>query len=131
MTKLYAVDDDRAFLELVESVARSMGFEVVTVSRSSTFGTVYAGEPDAVIMIDMIMPEMDGLEVMNSVAARKPPGAIIFMSGFGDHYPDMAGELARMKGVKRVETLLKPVKLAHLRAALERARDAIAGDRTG
>lgn len=128
MSKLYAIDDDRSFLEIIEAVATPMGFAVVKVAQSKTFQTFYRGESDAIVLIDMIMPELDGIEVMNWMLEGKPPGAIIFVSGYGDHYPDMALELTRHRGLKRVETLLKPIKVAALRLALERARAAINGD---
>jgi FixJ family two-component response regulator len=128
MSKLYAVDDDRSFLEIVEAVATPMGFEVVKVARSKTFQSIYRGEADAIVLIDMIMPEVDGIEVMNWMIAGQPPGAIIFVSGYGDHYPDMALELARHRGPKFTETLLKPIKVTALRTALDRARAAINGD---
>jgi FixJ family two-component response regulator len=128
MSKLYAVDDDRAFLEVVAAVAEPMGFDVVTVAKSKRFQSIYGGEPDAIVVIDMIMPEVDGIEVMNWMCETRPQGAVVFVSGYGDHYPDIAGELARQKDLKRVETLLKPVKISALRAALDRARAAVAGE---
>jgi FixJ family two-component response regulator len=127
MSRLYAVDDDPAFLEIVESVATPMGFDVVTVARSAQFQSIYGGETDAIVLIDMIMPDVDGIELMNWMIAGEPPGAIIFVSGYGDHYPDMAFELARHRGLKHVETLLKPIKIAMLRKALEDARAAVVG----
>ncbi|HTI85614.1 MAG TPA: response regulator [Alphaproteobacteria bacterium] len=127
MSRLYAVDDDRAFLEIIESVATPMGFDVVTVDKSKQFQSIYRGEADAIVLIDIIMPDMDGIEVMNWMTAGKPPGAIIFVSGYGDHYPDMAFELARDRGLKHIERLLKPIKIATLRKAFEDARAAVAG----
>jgi FixJ family two-component response regulator len=131
MSKLYAVDDDRTFLEVVESVAKPMGFDVVKIAQSKSFQSIYCGESDAIVVIDMIMPDVDGIELMSWMVAEKPPGAIIFVSGYGDHYPDMAGKMARHRGLKLVETLLKPIMIVDLRAALERARAAIAGPVSG
>ena len=130
MTKLYVVDDDRGFLQLIEEVAAPMGFETVVATAPRTFKSHYGGEPDSVVMLDMIMPDTDGIELLNWLSNVGPPGAVILASGFTGHYTLMAGTLAEAKGMNVVARLAKPVKLAELRAALVAAKDNGNGART-
>lgn len=123
MIRLYVVDDDPGFLDLVEEVAAPMGFDTVVTTTPRRFQSLYAGEPDAVVMIDMVMPETDGIELLNWLIKSGAPGALIFVSGFAAHYTSMASSLAEAKGLKVAAELAKPVKLARLRAALATARD--------
>lgn len=123
MTRLYVVDDDRGFLDLVAEVAAPMGFDTVVTTTPKKFQSLYAGEADAVVMIDMVMPETDGIELLNWLIRSGPPGALIFVSGFAEHYTSMASALAEAKGLKVAGKLAKPVKLARMRDALATARD--------
>lgn len=123
MTRLYVVDDDRGFLDIVRDVAMPMGFDTVTASTPEAFKSLYGFEPDAVIMIDMIMPETDGIELLSWLSGRGPAGAVILVSGFGEHYTLSASALATAKGLAVTDRLSKPIRLARLREALEAARE--------
>jgi CheY-like chemotaxis protein len=127
MTTLYAVDDDTSFLELVREVASPMGFAVVEVASARHFMARYGGESDSAVLIDMVMPDMDGIEVVEQLAKARPGCAVIFASGYPVAYTSAATQIAQAKGLTVVARLTKPVKLAELRAALAAARTAVSG----
>jgi len=126
MTRLYVVDDDRGFLEVVQEVARPMGFDPVLATAPKEFQALWQGEADAVVMIDMIMPGTDGIEVLNWLSEQGFAGKVIFVSGFAEQYTQVASALATASGLKVVDRLAKPVRLARLREALTAAKDATA-----
>ena len=66
-TKILVIDDDTAVTDLLSVLLRSNGFEVLA-TNSSGDGLTYArqNEPDLIIL-DLMMPEMDGWEVCRSV----------------------------------------------------------------
>jgi two-component system response regulator AlgR len=71
--------------------------------------------PD-LLLLDIEMPGLDGIDVARALAARQPPPAIIFVTAF-DQFAVAAFE------VEAVDYLMKPVTPQRLGRALERARD--------
>jgi DNA-binding response OmpR family regulator len=66
-TKILVIDDDSAVTDLLSLLLRSQGFDV-TATNSSTDGLnlVREGQPDLVVL-DLMMPEIDGWEICRSV----------------------------------------------------------------
>ena len=66
-TKILVIDDDSAVTDLLSLLLRSQGFDV-TATNSSTDGLnlVREGQPDLVVL-DLMMPEIDGWEICKSV----------------------------------------------------------------
>jgi len=66
-TKILVIDDDTAVTDLLSVLLRSQGFDVIATNSSSDgLGYVREAEPD-MIVLDLMMPEMDGWEVCRSV----------------------------------------------------------------
>ncbi len=68
------------------------------------------------VVIDIIMPEREGVETIIEIRARRPNIKIIALSGGGRMGPDMFLNLASTFGA--YELLKKPIKLADLLALL-------------
>jgi two-component system, LytTR family, response regulator AlgR len=75
---------------------------------------VDAENPD-VVLLDISMPGMNGLEVARHLATRETPPAVIFVTAFDDH------ALSAFE-VQALDYLLKPVRTERLAAALQRAQ---------
>ena len=73
-----------------------------------------AAEPADVVLLDVRMPEMDGIEVAQHLQKLERPPAVIFATAY-DAYAIRAFE------VHAVDYLLKPIRLARLKEALARA----------
>ncbi len=71
-------------------------------------------EPD-VVLLDIRMPEMDGLEAARHLARLEQPPAVVFTTAYGDH------ALAAFEA-QAVDYLLKPIRRERLQQALARAR---------
>jgi len=123
MTRLYVVDDDWGFLELVQEVAAPLGFDTVVAAAPKDFKSLCGCEADAVVMIDMVMPETDGIELVSWLSEQGFAGKLIFVSGFAEQYAEMASALAVASGLNVADTLAKPVKLDRLRKALVAAKN--------
>ena len=66
-TKILVIDDDTAVTDLLSVLLRSQGFDVIATNNSSDgLGYVREAAPD-MIVLDLMMPEMDGWEVCRSV----------------------------------------------------------------
>jgi two-component system response regulator AlgR len=115
--KVLVVDDEPLARErLVGLVRECAGADVVAEAGDgrSAVETAARLQPD-VVLLDIRMPVMDGLEVARHVTAMEHPPAIIFCTAYDEH------ALAAFEA-GAVDYLVKPVRLDRLRAALERAR---------
>ena len=74
-------------------------------------------EPADVVLLDVRMPEMDGIELARHLQGLERPPAVIFATAYDDY-------AIRAFEVNAVDYLLKPIKLERLREALARARPA-------
>jgi two-component system, LuxR family, response regulator FixJ len=81
---VYIVDDDDSMREAIELLLRTVGYQTVPFGRASEFLAKYDPDQHAVLVLDVRMPEMSGLEVqqqLNRVGAMLP---VIFITGHGD-----------------------------------------------
>lgn len=110
------VDDHGEFRQSAAWWLESLGYAVSTFDGARAF--LDAGDPpaDACLLLDVRMPDMSGLELLDALKARGCERPVIFMTGHGD--VPLAVE-AMQKGA--VTFLEKPFQEAALEAALERA----------
>ena len=117
-TKILVIDDDTAVTDLLSVLLRSQGFDV-TATNSSSDGLSYVrdNEPD-LIVLDLMMPEIDGWEVCRSVRAFSQV-PIIVLSALND--PSM---VASVLDAGADDYLTKPtpsrVLVAHINRLLKR-----------
>ncbi len=71
-------------------------------------------QPD-VVLLDISMPDMDGIEVARHLAQTQAPPAIVFVTAFDEH-------ALRAFEVQALDYLLKPVRAERLLAALQRVQ---------
>ncbi len=77
------VDDDITFCSVVEVVLSERGYEVVTVTDPlQAMGILRQGDFDAVLL-DLVMPELDGLELLDRIREHFTVLPIIVVSGHG------------------------------------------------
>jgi len=117
-TKILVIDDDTAVTDLLSVLLRSQGFDV-TATNSSSDGLSYIreDEPD-LIVLDLMMPEIDGWEVCRSVRAFSQV-PIIVLSALND--PSM---VASVLDAGADDYLAKPtpsrVLVAHINRLIKR-----------
>ena len=70
------------------------------------------------IVMDMVMPEMDGNELVLWLVEQRYAANLIIITGYNPDYAKDARLLAEFKGLRSVITLTKPIRVARLREAL-------------
>ena len=112
MTKstVYLLDDEAALVELHCEVAEMAGFNAEGFIRASQFFEhVVEFEPGSVMVLDLHMPEMDGIEVMRRLAQMPNPPALILISGHDAGVLRSAEKLCHAHGLEVIASLRKPL----------------------
>jgi len=81
---VFVVDDDEAVRESLAALLVSYGFETTTFSAARDFLTRCDRSAAGCLVADVRMPDMDGLELQERVAAEFPDLAVIIITGHGD-----------------------------------------------
>jgi len=118
--RLLIVDDEAAFGEFVRQVALSLDYEVMVATDSKTFQECFTDFQPTMIMLDMVMPDMDGNELLLWMLQQNYASDLIITTGYNPDYASDAKILAEFNGLRTVTTLVKPFSLARLRAVLDR-----------
>jgi two-component system response regulator AlgR len=114
--KILIVDDEKPARDrLARMVGGLAGHEAVgqAVNGVEALGMSQSLEPD-IVLLDIRMPGMDGIEAARHIAKLEQPPAVIFTTAFSDHALEAFETHA-------VDYLLKPVKQDRLQAALDAA----------
>ncbi len=78
---LLAEDDDSMRVYLSRALERS-GYEVVAVDRGTAALPLISQERFDLLLTDIVMPEMDGIELAQHVASIAPETRVMFITGF-------------------------------------------------
>jgi DNA-binding response OmpR family regulator len=116
--RLLSVDDDPQILAVIEDVALDLGFAVETLSESARFMTAYVRVKPHVITLDVMMPDLDGIEVIQWLNDIESTAGVILLSGAAPTLMQMGQKLAAVTGSLRTTMLTKPFSLGDLRQAL-------------
>jgi len=116
------IDDEPIVLESVSVYLNDSGFHVLMAENGRIGLTVFREKKPDIVLVDLRMPEIDGLEVLAAVTAEAPEIPIVVISGTGD-MQDVLEALHRGAW----DFVTKPIQdmavLEHaVRKALERAR---------
>lgn len=118
--RLLIVDDDELVGRTIEMIARREGIEVrVTCDPNRFLELVEEWQPD-IVAIDLVMPKMDGVQVLNELAQRGCEAHVIVISGVGHRVLEAAGRSAREHGLHIAGVLPKPFATADVRGLLGR-----------
>ena len=121
---IYIVDDDEAVRDSLRWLLEANGYAVRSFAGAEEFLAAYDPDQVGVLIADIRMPGMSGLELQETLIARKAPLPIVFITGHGD--VPMAVSTMK-KGA--VDFLEKPFNEADLRALvanmLEQARERV------
>lgn len=82
MTRILVVDDDKAVRTAIKTILEHNGFDVVVVEDGRAGVAAVQDKPFDVIIVDIFMPGMDGLETIRLFHNHAPEVPVIAISGF-------------------------------------------------
>jgi len=114
---ILALDDEPFMLKLIEKMLATLGYTSVATCGGGYAALELIGHPDNspdLILLDLNMPEMDGLEFVRHLVERHYIGSIILVSGEDERMQQAAEKLARAHKITVLGHLHKPATPAGL-----------------
>lgn len=117
--RVVVIDDEPAIRGVLVRYARRLGFTAEPADSFEAFQGLLDEETDAVV-VDLRMPNVDGLEVVRHLADRGSTAALILTSGYDPRVLRSAERLAMARGLRVAGTLSKPFTIETLQQLFER-----------
>ncbi|MCF8062127.1 MAG: sigma-54 dependent transcriptional regulator [Deltaproteobacteria bacterium] len=118
--KVLIIDDERAILETLEMFLRKNGYEVHTEEDGCKGLDAVGTDPPDVVILDIRLPDMDGLEVLRRIREDQPDLNVIMITA----YHDMETTVQAMK-LGAYEYIHKPIDVDELEIAIEKVANNI------
>jgi two-component system, NtrC family, sensor kinase len=119
-SKILIVDDEQAIVRLLSMSLKSDGYDTCTASSGEEALDVFENQSPDIVVTDIKMPGMDGLELLKRIKERDPDKEVIIVTGHGDIDSTIT---ALQYGAS--DFINKPVRDEALAIALERAQTKI------
>lgn len=118
---LLILDDDPAVARTIGFVAEGQGFKAHCFEDADTFFAAVQDMVPSHIALDLIMPGMDGVEVLRRLAELRCESSLILTSGMGQKVLESAQATASERGLDIIGVLPKPFRPQLLRDLLGRS----------
>ena len=118
MAKILLVDDDDAFRTAAARLIDGLGYEVRAVTGGRDAYAALRADPADLVLLDVYMPEEDGIEVIRRLSTEFPGIRVVLITGGGALAPELTLTLARRLGA--LATLPKPFTRDELAQTLQR-----------
>ena len=117
MSRILVVDDEEVVRELTVEILRRSGYEPHGVPSAGQALELLDDEPFDLVVSDVVMPEMTGVEFLYELRARRPDLPVVLMTG-GSKEPERTSKAVEL-GASGL--LYKPFSQAELNAAVAAA----------
>jgi len=114
--RILILDDDAAVGQTIQWIAEGLGFDAEFVTSSAEFFEKLSQRRPDVITIDLVMPGLDGVEIMRLLAELRCSAKIIISSGMGTRVLDAARRSASEHGLSIAGVISKPISREALRS---------------
>ena len=118
---VHIVEDDPQYSNLLKEMAEQFGWQCQVHTDARKFARNIPSE--GVLILDLAMPEMDGIEVITKLKEAKSELMVILNSGMDESMLLCAETLATSKNIRVLGCLQKPTPLHELIRLLEKAKE--------
>ncbi len=119
---IFILDDDPQYAELLTVMAQNDGWQVENSTNPVTFLQQEISE-QTILVLDLILPDIDGIEVIRALAKRQCFCPLILISGFDNKVLHSAQQLAEAHKMPVIATLTKPFELSKFCALLQNVKN--------
>lgn len=117
---LLLVDDEEDIRDVLQLPLEDLGYNVLTAENAETALTIFRKEKPAMVLTDIKMPGMDGIELLKEIKKDSPETEVIMITGHGD----MSLAIKSLK-YEATDFIIKPINVNSLEIALGRAEERI------
>ena len=114
MIRILLAEDDESMRTYLTRALERVGYSVVAVDRGTAALPLLESEPFDLLLTDIVMPELDGIELAQRAAVIAPGTRVMFITGFA------AVSLKAGKASPDAKVLSKPFHLRDLVAEVDR-----------
>lgn len=118
--RLLIVDDEPKICKFLEKASHPLGFEVQTLSSPEAFIETLKSFRPIVVILDLMMPDCDGVELLRKMKDIDSDVHVIVISGMDQRTLSVAQNLGRSHGLKMLGVMQKPINLVALEAQLRK-----------
>ena len=116
--RLLVIDDEPGICAFVQRVAQVEGFDVAIALNHEEFKAAYDSFRPSAILLDLMMPNVDGVALLEKLAEKHCTAQLMIMSGY---HPELLNSSRRLGSNYALDvrgTLRKPFGVAELKDAL-------------
>lgn len=117
--RLLVIDDEPEIGAYIRMVADPMGFDVEITTRAQDFLEAYEREEPSLICVDIVMPEMDGLELLRTLSQRNCRSPVLLISAYNRLIVDATKNLGQAYRLPYVRSMSKPFRVDALETGLQ------------
>ncbi|MCK6451134.1 MAG: EAL domain-containing response regulator [Alphaproteobacteria bacterium] len=131
MNRLLVIDDDPEIARFIARAATTVGFKSQQTHDPQQFLAIVANWRPSVLVIDLVMPDVDGIQLLQELAHIRTQAEILLVSGMDGRTLESARRLGEGRGLRIAGIMSKPMRLEDLKAALQplfRHGDAVTGE---
>lgn len=125
--RLLIADDEPDLCEFVRELAGDLGFDALSATRFEEIEFAVRDFKPAMILLDLAMPDHDGVEILRFLADAHCEAGIVLVSGFDARVLNAAERFGRELGLRMLGSLQKPIRLEDLEAVLRSGRHGSSG----
>jgi DNA-binding NtrC family response regulator len=116
-TKVLLVDDEVEFASALAERLQMRNYEVRTASNGLEAMALFHEMPPDVVLLDLKIPGMDGLEILSNIKKFDPSIEVLMLTGHGD-------VSSVQKGMQSgaLEYMMKPIDIDELTSKIDKAR---------
>ena len=118
--RILVVDDELVVRTGIAQVLERLGFSVQLAASGEEGLKIMTSWPAGIVLLDVRLPDMDGLEVLKRLSLDYPETLVIMITG----YPNIEGAVESIKH-GALDYLVKPFHLHHLEALVAKAQEAM------
>lgn len=118
--RVLVIDDDPDMGAVIANTAANLGMGCITTETAADFFEALTSDV-TLIVLDLVMPNTDGIEILRLLGQHGCQAGIIVISGLGKRVVQTAEEVAGKLGLSIVGHLTKPFSVGHLQDMLLRS----------
>lgn len=126
--RVLIVDDEPGIRDFVATVAEGLGFEARGAGDAEEFRRMIRDFAPTAVVLDLNLPDADGVELLRFLAEEKCRAKILIASGVDTRVLSTVGRLGTTLGLNVITTLQKPIMIDTLEDALHKAMDCAIGE---